>query len=58
MDRTSYLEWQARALSGIELFGVTVLSRNEKGEIAPVGIHHRPLNGALKFFRGARQSLA
>jgi len=33
-----YLEWQAQALGGIELFGVTVLSRNQKGEIAGVGI--------------------
>jgi SnoaL-like domain len=45
----TYLEWEARALGGIQLFGVTVLSTNAKGEIARVAIHHRPLNGALKF---------
>jgi hypothetical protein len=45
----TYLEWQARALGGIELFDITVLSRNAKGEIARVAIHHRPLNAALRF---------
>ena len=44
-----YVEWRARAFCGVELSGVTVITRNEAGAIARVAIHHRPLLGALQF---------
>jgi hypothetical protein len=44
-----YLEWEATAFGGEELAGVTILTKNDAGEIARVGIHHRPLQGALRF---------
>jgi hypothetical protein len=44
-----YLEWTARAFNGVRLDGVTVIIRNERGMIARVAIHHRPLQGALLF---------
>lgn len=48
-DRRTWLEWEARTYSGLELSGVTVLTLNEKGEIAELSIHHRPLPMLLKF---------
>jgi hypothetical protein len=45
----TWLEWKARTFSGIELAGVTVLDINEEGKITSIGIHHRPLEGLLKF---------
>jgi len=45
----TYLEWEAEAFGGDKLFGVTILSKNEQGEIVHAAIHHRPLGGALKF---------
>jgi len=48
-DRRTWLEWEARTHSGLELSGVTVLTINEKGEIAELSIHHRPLSMLLKF---------
>ena len=47
--RRQYLEWTARAFNGVNLDGVTVIIRNERGAIAHVAIHHRPLQGALLF---------
>ena len=44
-----YLEWQATAFGGAQLAGVTVLTKNDAGEITHVAIHHRPLQGALRF---------
>ncbi len=44
-----YLEWEATAFGGGKLAGVTVLTKNEAGEIEHVAIHHRPLQGALRF---------
>lgn len=44
----TYLEWEGRAV-GTQLFGITVLSKNDEGEIVDIAIHHRPMNGAIKF---------
>ena len=44
----TYLEWEGRAV-GTQLFGITVLSKNDEGEIVRIAIHHRPMNGAIKF---------
>jgi hypothetical protein len=44
-----YLEWEATAFGGIQLAGVTILTKNDAGEIAHVAIHHRPLQEALRF---------
>jgi hypothetical protein len=44
-----YLEWTAIAFHGVELAGVTVITRNEGGSISRLAIHHRPLQGALLF---------
>jgi hypothetical protein len=48
-DKRAWLEWEARTHSGLEFSGVTVLTMNDKGEIAEVSIHHRPLPMLLKF---------
>jgi pimeloyl-ACP methyl ester carboxylesterase len=45
----TYLEWRAVAFGGIELAGITVLVEDADGRIVDVAIHHRPLNGALRF---------
>jgi hypothetical protein len=47
-DRT-YLEWEAVALGGMTMQGVTVLTRNADGLIVKAAIHHRPLDAALAF---------
>lgn len=47
----TYLEWEATALGGVKLSGITVLTKNEDGKIAHAAIHHRPL-GALHKFSG------
>jgi hypothetical protein len=47
-DRT-YLEWEAKAFGGVDLRGVTVLTKNDSGQIVNVAIHHRPLGAALAF---------
>jgi hypothetical protein len=44
-----YVEWTAVAFHGVELAGVTVITRNEDGSISRLAIHHRPLQGALLF---------
>lgn len=45
----TYLEWQATALGGMALRGVTILTKNESGQIVRAAIHHRPLDAALTF---------
>lgn len=45
----NYLEWVAEAFGGEKLFGITVLTKNGDGKIVHAAIHHRPLDGALKF---------
>lgn len=48
-ERRNYLEWEAKAFDGVLLKGVTVLDKDEAGQIIHVAIHHRPLDGLLKF---------
>ncbi|WP_457967399.1 alpha/beta fold hydrolase [Arthrobacter sp. D1-29] len=45
----TYLEWQATAFGGLKLYGVTVLTKDENGQIVSAAIHHRPLDAALRF---------
>jgi pimeloyl-ACP methyl ester carboxylesterase len=45
----TYLEWEATAFGGLELKGVTVLTKNDAGQIAHAAIHHRPLGAGLRF---------
>jgi Alpha/beta hydrolase family len=47
----TYLEWEATALGGLKMSGITVLTKNEDGRIVHAAIHHRPL-GALQRFSG------
>ncbi len=47
--RRQYVEWKARAFGGVELDGVTVITRNEVGAICRLAIHHRPLHAAMLF---------
>lgn len=48
-ESRQYVEWTARAFGGVNLNGVTVITRNDSGAIQRVAIHHRPLGGALQF---------
>lgn len=45
----TYLEWQATAFSGLKIDGVTILTKDEAGQIVSAAIHHRPLDAALRF---------
>jgi pimeloyl-ACP methyl ester carboxylesterase len=47
-DRT-YLEWEATLHDGTEVAGVTRLLADVQGRTVDVAIHHRPLDGALRF---------
>ena len=53
-----YLEWEGTALGGLELSGVTVLTKDESGRIVHAAIHHRPLGAALRFSGELRDRLA
>lgn len=53
----SYLQWRALAFGGREIFGVTILTRDEGGKISHAAIHHRPLTVALKFSAAMRDRL-
>lgn len=44
-----YIEWEAQTFSGVQLKGVTILTRNENGALAHIAINHRPLGSALQF---------
>jgi hypothetical protein len=44
----TYLEWEAKAL-GLDIAGVTVLTRAENARICGIAIHHRPLAAVLSF---------
>jgi hypothetical protein len=47
--RRTYIEWEATAFGGVTMKGVTILTKNERGEIVSARIHHRPLGAALRF---------
>jgi SnoaL-like domain len=55
--RRTYLEWVATALGGLELRGVTILVRDESGQIVHAAIHHRPLGASLRFSAELRRRL-
>jgi hypothetical protein len=46
-DRT-YLEWEATAL-GLEIWGLTALTKDTQGHIIRVALHHRPLGAVTRF---------
>lgn len=45
----TYYQWEAAIPGDIALKGVTVLTKNDAGLIATIGIYHSPLNAALAF---------
>lgn len=45
----TYLEWEATAFGGMQIQGVTILTKDEDGRIVRAAIHHRPLGAALRF---------
>jgi hypothetical protein len=45
----TYLEWEATALGGLTMHGITILAKDEDGKITHLAIHHRPLGAELKF---------
>ncbi|MDM0117467.1 alpha/beta hydrolase [Variovorax sp. J22R133] len=47
--KRTYLEWSAKAFGGVQLFGITILTKDDDGKVVHAAIHHRPLNAALKF---------
>ncbi len=53
----NYLEWKVEAWGGERMSGVTVLTKNDAGQIVHVAIHHRPLKGLLKFSAELSDSL-
>jgi hypothetical protein len=46
-DRT-YLEWEARGL-GLQIWGLTALTKDTQGRIIRIALHHRPL-GVVTWF--------
>jgi pimeloyl-ACP methyl ester carboxylesterase len=52
-----YLQWRARAFGGIEIDGVTIITRNSSGAIARIAIHKRPLSAVLLFSAALGRSL-
>ncbi|MER6850650.1 alpha/beta hydrolase [Streptomyces flaveolus] len=53
----TYLEWEATAFGGMQIYGVTVLTKGTDGRINHVAIHHRPLGAALRFSVEMRERL-
>jgi pimeloyl-ACP methyl ester carboxylesterase len=45
----TYLEWEATAFGGLDLKGVTILTKDDSGQVVNAAIHHRPLGAALRF---------
>jgi hypothetical protein len=54
-DRT-YLEWEARAL-GLQVWGVTALTKGAEGRITRIALHHRPLGAVIRFSTGLADRL-
>jgi hypothetical protein len=52
-----YIEWTAKAFGGVEMFGVTILTRNDAGQIRSIAIHHRPLPALIEFSTRLGESL-
>ncbi|MGW1912971.1 alpha/beta fold hydrolase [Streptomyces sp. NPDC002076] len=55
--RRTYLEWEAKAFGGVHLDGVTILTRDEDGQIVRIAIHHRPLDAVKRFSAELRERL-
>ena len=53
----TYVEWEATAFDGVTMQGVTILTKNERGQIVSARIHHRPLGAALRFSVELRERL-
>jgi hypothetical protein len=53
----TYLEWQATAFGGVEIKGITILTKNDTGQITHAAIHHRPLDASLRFSAELRNRL-
>lgn len=45
----TYFEWEATAFGGTALNGITILRKNDAGQIEHIAIHHRPLDALLSF---------
>jgi hypothetical protein len=44
----AYLEWEARGL-GLEIWGLTALTKDTQGRIIRISLHHRPLGVVTRF---------
>ena len=55
--RRTYLEWEVVAFGDVQLSGITVLTKNDAGQIERAAIHHRPLGGGLRFSAELRRRL-
>jgi hypothetical protein len=53
----SYLEWEATAFGGVVLQGVTILTKDDSGQVVHAAIHHRPLGAVLRFSAELRKRL-
>jgi hypothetical protein len=53
----TYLPWEATALGGLDLRGVTILTKDGSGQVIHAAIHHRPLGVALRFSAELRKRL-
>jgi pimeloyl-ACP methyl ester carboxylesterase len=53
----TYLEWEATAFGGLDLRGVTILTKDDSGQVVHAAIHHRPLGAALRFSAELRKRL-
>jgi hypothetical protein len=53
----TYREWEATAFGGMCLEGVTVLTKDEKGQIVRAAIRHRPLDAVKRFSSELRKRL-
>jgi pimeloyl-ACP methyl ester carboxylesterase len=53
-----YLEWDAQAFGGVRLAGVTILTKDDAGQITDIAIHHRPLQATLTFSATLGERLA
>ncbi|MEW1819234.1 alpha/beta hydrolase [Arthrobacter sp. NPDC080031] len=57
VDDVTYLQWEAEALGGTKMYGVTILTKDAEGKIRHAAIHHRPLGAVLKFSTELRTRL-
>ena len=53
----TYVEWEVSAFDGVVMNGVTILTKDERGQIVRAAIHHRPLAAALRFSAELRERL-